>query len=95
MNLSEEERGLVTETQKSLGTAKKELRDAIQAMRKMAKINRDAGRINESNAAMRFEGALTEALGKIIVAHSDAGDALDAAFDDGGAIIAFGGGGGR
>lgn len=93
MNLSTEEMALVKEAQASLAKAKHEIRDAIAACRKLAKVNRDAGRLAESNAAMRLEGELHCALGGLMAAHADASDALVNGFDDGGEVVVFGGGG--
>ena len=92
-NMTQEERALVTEIQTSYGAVKKELRDIAQAARRLAKINRDAGRLTEANAAGRVEADAHEALGKVQNSHMNASDALIAAFDDGGGIVAFGGGG--
>jgi len=93
-NLTKEEAALVKGTQEHLATVKSSLRDIAVNMRKMAKINRDAGRARASNAAMKLEGVAIAARGAIIMGHADASDALCDCFDDGG-IVVFGGGGGR
>ncbi|MGB3313166.1 MAG: hypothetical protein WBB85_02045 [Albidovulum sp.] len=88
------EKALVKETQEALGAAKDALREIAGNMRRLAKINRDAGRAMPANAAMRLEGRATEIRGALIAAHADASDSLAEAYDDGG-IMVFGGGGGR
>jgi len=94
MNLSPEEADLVKETQAALAEVKDRLRVIAKGMRRMGKINRDAGRSKAGNAAMLLEGAAIEALGKITQAHAVASDALCECFDDG-SVVVFGGGGGR
>lgn len=106
-NLNADEMELVKAAQAALGDAKKAAQDAIDAldivfakMRRLSKINRDAGRVTPANAAMRMQGAAAEARGRIdtangilIQAHGHASDALAAAYDDGGVIVIQGGGG--
>ena len=93
--LSDEELKLVKATQVALGDAKAALAIAGKNMREMSRINREAGRMTEANAAMRLQGVVTSARGAVIQGHADASDALAQAYDDGPQIIAFGGGGGR
>ena len=93
-NLNEEEARLVAETQADLAAIKANLRECVTRMRRMGRINREAGRAKAANACMRFEGALSIALGSIMTAHADASDALNDSYDDGGVVI-MGGGGGR
>lgn len=92
-NLSPEEMTLVKEAQDALGVAKKAANDIEAAMRRLSKINREAGRIVAANAAMRLQGAAASARGALIQAHADASDALAAAYDDGADFGALGGGG--
>lgn len=94
MNLSPEEMKLVRSAQKAINDAKAALRQVAEDMRDLAEINDKAGRAIEANAAMRLQGAVIEARGKIIQAHADASDALHNAYDDGDVVI-FGGGGPR
>jgi hypothetical protein len=93
-NLNADEMEMVKAAQDALGTAKKALNDVEASMRRLSKINREAGRLVPANAAMRLQGAAASARGAIIQAHADASDALAAAYDDGGVVI-LGGGGGR
>ncbi len=107
MNLSKTEQEYVNITQAAVGVTKEELRDAEQqaikaasAMRKMAAENREAGRLEEANAAMLFEGELIDtrgliarALGKITAAHAVASNALIKSYDEGPEIVVLGGGG--
>lgn len=92
-NLNADEMELVKAAQAALGDAKKALNDIEASMRRLSKINRDAGRVTPANAAMRLQGAAASARGAIIQAHADASDALAAAYDDGGVIVIQGGGG--
>jgi len=94
MNLSKQEAALVAKGQEAFKDAKAALRALSNAMREMAKINRDAGRAKASNAAMQLEGKAIALRGELIVAHAVASDALCECFDDGG-IVVQGGGGGR
>ena len=93
-NLTKEEAALVADTQSKLADAKEALRGVAANMRKLAKINRDAGRAKAANDAMIFEGAAIELRGALIKAHGVASNALCDCYDDGG-IVVFGGGGGR
>ncbi|MGB3316070.1 MAG: hypothetical protein WBB85_16840 [Albidovulum sp.] len=93
-HLSTEETPLVEGTQDALGGGKAALRVIAKNMRKLAKINLDAGRIPASAAAHDLEGAAHECLGRLIRAHAAAMVALEREYDDGG-IVTRGGGGGR
>ena len=93
MNLSPEEAKLVATGQDAFRDAKQALRALSNAMRAMAKINREAGREKASNACMRLEGSAIAIRGQLIEAHAIASDALCDCFDDGGGIVILGGGG--
>ncbi|MGL4309809.1 MAG: hypothetical protein ACRCSU_04925 [Paracoccaceae bacterium] len=94
MDMNPEERALVEATQASLAAAKEALRDVAKNMRKLGRINREAGRPKPANDAMALEGGATECLGMLITAHAAASKALCDCYDDGGPVV-FGGGGGR
>ena len=70
------EKQLIDAAQKAVATAKKALANVESAMEKVAKLNREAGRLQASNAAMRFQGACGKARNGVIMAHADASDAL-------------------
>jgi hypothetical protein len=93
MNLSPEESVLVAAMQESLANAKAAMRDLEKNARRMATINREAGRMGASNAAMKMQGEAMQIRGHLIVAHAEASDALCQCFDDGGIVIQGGGGG--
>jgi hypothetical protein len=94
MNLSPEEMKLVRSAQKAINEAKAALHQIGEDMGDLAKINYDAGRAVEGNAAMRLRGAVIRLRGSLIEAHAIASDALHHGYDDGDVVI-FGGGGGR
>lgn len=94
-HVEKNERDLINQVQKDLEQVKSNLRQAIRGMRAIGKINREAERCRAGNACMRFEGALSEALGIVQQGHADASDALLENWPDEGAIVVLGGGGGR
>ena len=89
------ERDLVDDTQSLLADAKRDLSSIARNMKELARVNRDAGRAEAANAAMRFEGEAKRALGQLIIAHADASDSMVREWPEDGMIVAFGGGGGR
>ena len=93
-NLTKEEAALVADTQDKLAAVKEGLRGIASNMRKMAQINRDAGRAKAANDAMIFEGVAIEVRGALIKGHGVASNGLCDGYDDGGVVV-FGGGGGR
>lgn len=93
--MEKNERGLIEQTQTLLADTKRDLSRIARNMKDLAKINRDAGRAEAANAAMRFEGEAVRALGQITIAHADASDAMVREWPEDGMIVAFGGGGGR
>lgn len=94
-NVKTEEETEVLNAQKALEEAKTAMRAARQAMRKIGKINRDAGRAEAANACLRFGGVLRECAGLLDQGHADASDALLRNWPEQGGPIVLGGGGGR
>lgn len=89
------ERDEIEKVQEQLAKAKDALQAAKRGMRKIGKINRDAGRAKAGNACLRFHGALREIQGKLDQAHADASDALLENWPEEGGVVVLGGGGGR
>ena len=85
--MEQAERELIMDAQHDLAAAKAALNDVSRAMRKLAKLNLDAGRIEASNAAMRLEGAAQRLCGALKEAHADASDSLTRLFSEGGEIV--------
>lgn len=93
--MEKNERKLIDQTQTLLAAAKMDLVRIGQNMKELAAINRNAGRAEAANAAMRLEGEAERALGHIIIAHADASDAMVREWPEDGSIVMLGGGGGR
>lgn len=94
-NVENDERGEIKQVQEELAKAKDALRNALRGMRRIGKINRDAGRAKASSACMRFQGVLRESLGRVEQGHADASDALMENWPEEAGPIVLGGGGGR
>lgn len=94
-NLSVEERDLVIAMQNGLAEAKADIRRIIKDCNAMMEIQLNAGRAQEANALLRLRGSLKAASAELDKGHADASDALCDCFEEGGEIVALGGGGGR
>lgn len=93
--MDDTEREMINNAQHGLTIIKKRLERLAMKLREIAAMNREAGRMEESNDAMRFQGVVLSALGDLTQGHADASNALLKHWPDEGGDIIIAGGGGR
>ena len=86
-DIGHDESELIRDVQRDVGEVERLLRRCSSKMRKVARINRDAERLDAADASMRLQGALDMALGRVLVGHADASVALRKNWPDFGAEI--------
>lgn len=95
MNLNAEETKLVASAQKELANAKASLKSVLADIDALMNIQNDAKRDAEAADLYGLYGEMSCVLSALHCAHATGTKLLVSTRDDGGSLVAYGGGGGR